>query len=268
MKKSFKRILLVAGVLLLAVMIPLAAMAEQPETEEAAMESEMTTESAAQPEAGRAVIGKGGMKGTTALNTSELTDEQKAAYEDALKLYEDVEDEVLKDLIEAGALTQEDVDAYQKQRDEKSTDSSVDMSNWTAEQYKAYYEARSLSGDERQQAIDKLVESGQLTQAQADALFMGNTSESADIHSKIMQSDASISAINKAFSTLKQAQSTFIKTLSENGIMTRGGGMSIGGNTMGRGGKGQMQNGGMQSSGGKGQAQDNGAQSFGGKGKR
>ncbi|MEA4899618.1 MAG: hypothetical protein VB067_08795 [Christensenellaceae bacterium] len=161
------------------------------------------------------------------LDTGSLTDEQKAAYDSALSLYEQVEDAVLADLITAGIVNQADVDAYMAQRASCKSLAELDQSAWTAEQYKAFYEANAKSGDDRRAAMQDLADAGQLTQAQADALSAQGQS---DLWIKIAQNANTNSTIQNAIATLRQARRTLNGSLRDAGMTNMGrGGMGRGG---------------------------------------
>jgi hypothetical protein len=224
----------------MAVMIPFAAFAQT--TTEAAVTTDATTQATMQ---GRNMGGNGGMPGNNGafsmgtVDTSTLTDEQKTVYEQALALYEGVEDQVLADLVAASVITQADVDTYTALRAAEKTVTDLDQSAWTAAQYKAYYEANAKTGDERKQAMQALADAGQMTQEQADAL--GAQGEN-DLWNTISANAGTNSAIQQALNTIQQARSTMQETLRNADITTSGfgGGMGDG---MGGGMGGNNQNG-------------------------
>lgn len=159
-------------------------------------------------------------------DSSSLTDEQKAAYDSALALYEQVEDAVLADLVTAGVAAQADVDAYIALRTARESLAEIDQSGWTAEQYKAFYEANAKTGDDRKAAMQALADAGQLTQAQADALSAQGQS---DLWNKIAQNVSTNSTIQTAIATLRQARQTLNNSLRDAGIEGMGrGGMGAG----------------------------------------
>jgi hypothetical protein len=90
-----------------------------------------------------------------------------------------------------------------------------DPSGWTAQQYKAYYEANAKTGDERKAAMQALVEAGQLTQVQADALC---AQAQGNLWATIQKNAGTNSAIQTALSTMRQAQRTLSSTLKKAGI--------------------------------------------------
>lgn len=245
-RKQMKKLSVALGALVLAMMLPMAAMAEAATTA-----TEATAATAAQTTTRG---GRGYGKGT---DISSLTDEQKATYEQALKLYEDVEDAVLNDLVASGAVAQADVDAYVQCRSDKKSLNELDQSGWTAEQYKAYYEANAKTGDERKAAMQALADAGQLTQEQANALSSTGTS---DLWQKLLQNANTNSDIQTAMNTLRQASQTMSKTLKDAGIQgvghagfsgqygvknsksTKSSTNSNGKSTQGNTNKGQMQN--------------------------
>jgi hypothetical protein len=173
--------------------------------------------------------GRGGMgrfPGIMNVDTSKLTDEQKATYESALSLYEQVEDAVLKDLVTANVVTQADVDAYAALRTAQKSLSELDQTNWTPDQYKAFYEANTKTGDERKAAMQALADAGQLTQDQANALSaQGGTG----LWAKIAQNANTNSAIQTAVGTMRQALAKFVSTLRDAGIQGMGKGVMFGG---------------------------------------
>ncbi len=154
-----------------------------------------------------------------------LTDEQQVAYDAALATYQQLEDAVLSDLVGSGALAQADVDAHKAQREGQQALGALDMSAWTTDQQKAYYEANAKTGDERKAAFDALVGAGQLTQAQADAL---TATVGDSIWSKLAQNADTNSGVQTALSTLKQAQRTFRQALADAGIEGVGKGFGMG----------------------------------------
>lgn len=246
MKKEFvtkgmkRRIALLA--LVLAMAIPVAALAEA--ATQTAADPNTTTSNTQTADTGTAVsgrmFGRGGAGecgmgdmglGYYGVDTSSFTEEQKTAYDSAVSMYEQVEDAVLQDLVTAGVVTQADADACIAQRSARKSLDEIDQTNWTAEQYKAYYEANAKTGDDRKAAMQALADAGQLTQDQADALSsLGQN----DLWSKILQNADTNSAIQTALSTLRQARQTMNNSLSDAGITTMGkGGMGFG---MGKGG--------------------------------
>ncbi len=198
--------------LVLAAMIPLASMAESATEATPAAGSNTNTAVAAK------MNGRGGMGrflGGFDLDASGLTDEQKAAYDSALTLYEQVEDAVLKDLVTANIVTQSDVDEYIALRTAQKSLGELVKTSWTAEQYKAFYEANAKTGGERKAAMQALSDAGQLTQDQADALSaQGETG----LWAKIAQNATTNSAIQTAIGTMRQALATLTGTLRDAGI--------------------------------------------------
>jgi hypothetical protein len=155
------------------------------------------------------------------VDVSQLTDEQKAVYDSAVALYEQVEDAVLTDLAKANIVTQTDVDDYIALRSAQKSLNELDQTNWTAEQYKAYYEAKLKTGDERKAAMQALADAGQLTKDQASALSaQGETG----LWAKIAQNAGTNSAIQTAISTMRQALATLNSTLRGAGIEGMGNG--------------------------------------------
>ena len=202
--------------LVLAVSIPVLAMAE------------------AAP-AAQSMMGRGGRcygLGGYGLNVSSLTDEQKTTYSNAVALYEQVEDKVLADLVAAGAVTQADVDAYNALRANEKSLAELDPSSWSADQYKAFYEANEKTGDERAAAMQALVTAGQLTQAQADALSAENQD---NLWAKVSQNAGTNSAIQTALETMRQARRTLMSSLRAAGIQGMGKGGMFGGMGFDRG---------------------------------
>lgn len=199
----------------IAAVMPLAALAETTNQESGTADATAGATVQTMP------IGRGSYGFTYGgkLDTSSLTDAQKAAYDSAVTLYEQVEDAVLSDLVSAGVLAQTDVDHHISLRAAQKALSSLVKTSWTAQQYKAYYEANAKTGDEREAAMQALAESGQLTQDQADALSAQGQS---GLWAKLLQNAGTNTAIQTAFSTLRQANSTFIRTLQEAGIQGLG----------------------------------------------
>jgi hypothetical protein len=169
--------------------------------------------------------GIGGL-GCYGVDTSSFTEEQKAAYEGAVALYEQVEDAVLNDLVTGGVVAQADVESYVAQRTARKSLDALDQSGWTADQYKAFYEANAKTGDDRKAAMQALADAGQLTQDQADALSALGQS---DLWAKVTQNANTNSAIQTALSTLRQARQTMNQSLNDAGIAAMGrGGMGAG----------------------------------------
>jgi len=231
--------------LVLAVAIPVLAVAEAA-TQEPAAASDTTTATADTTTGttmqGR-MFGRGGNgygMGGYGLNTSSLTDEQKAAYDSALALYEQVEDKVLADLVTGGVVAQADVDTYTAQRTAQKSLNEIDQSSWTADQYKAFYEANAKTDDERKTAMQALADAGQLTQAQADAL---SAQDGSDLWTTIAQNSSTNSAIQAAITTMQQARQTMNSTLHTAGIEGMGMGKGMfGGFCMDGKGFGQTDN--------------------------
>jgi hypothetical protein len=142
--------------LALAAVIPLASMAENAANTDTALPAGASTNTAvAEQMPGRGMRGcfsggmAGGISGSFQVDASNLTEEQKAAYDSAAALYEQVEDAVLADLVTANVVAKADVDAYITLRTAQKSLAELDKSAWTAQQYKAYYEANARTGDER-----------------------------------------------------------------------------------------------------------------------
>jgi len=206
----------------LAAVIPFTGLAETVAQETApAASTAVATVRAAAPGRG----GHGFAYGSFSLDMSALTEEQKSAYTSAVSLYEQVEDAVLSDLAAAGVVAQSDVDSYIALRTAEKSIASLDQSSWTAQQYKAYYEANAKTGDERKAAMQALVEAGQLTQAQADALSAQGQS---CLWAAIQKNAGTNSVIQTALSTMQQAQRTLSSTLKEAGITGMGKGLMPG----------------------------------------
>lgn len=204
--------------LALAAMVPFAAFAET-------ATGAATTADASAPKQQQRFEGNGRMRGGdfgAMLDVSTLTEEQKAVYDKAVTLYEQVEDAVLADLVTASVVTQADVDTYQANRTAEKALTAIDQSAWTAEQYKAYYEATQKTGDERTAALQALVDAGQLTQAQADA---ENSDHQSSLWDSILQNATTNTAIQTALGTMRQARQTLGKTLRDAGISGLGMGM-------------------------------------------
>jgi len=210
-KQRAKRGALLA--LVLALMIPFSVFAETATATTASATASANTTTAAQtPDFGDNSHMRGG---NSFLDTSSLTDEQKATYNKALTLYEQVEDAVLADLVTAKVVSQANVDQYTALRTAEKSVSDIDQSNWTAAQYKAYYEANEKTGDERTAAFKALVDAGQLNQAQADAL---SADKQTDLWASISQNSSTNSDIQTAMNTMRQARQTLNSTLREAGI--------------------------------------------------
>lgn len=203
----------------LAALLPLVSMAESAAQTTAASGSNANAAVEAKV-SGRGMFGR--FSGTMHVDVSQLTEEQKAAYDSAVALYEQVEDAVLSDLVAANIVTQADVDAYIALRAAQKSLEELDQTNWTAEQYKAYYEANAKTGDERKAAMQALADAGQLTKDQADALSaQGETG----LWAKIAQNANTNTAIQAAVSTMRQAMQTLGSTLRDAGIEGMGKGM-------------------------------------------
>ncbi len=213
-----------AALVALVLAVPVFAMAETAAQTPAlaaqtatAADSTASTATRAQPmDHGRCGFGLGGY----GLNISSLTDKQKAAYLSAVALYEQVEDKVLQDLVTAGVVTQADVDAYATLRANVKSLAELDQSAWTADQYKAFYEANEKTGDKRTAAMQALVTAGQLTQAQADALSARGQD---NLWTKISKNAGTSPAIQSAIQTMRQARKTLVSSLSTAGIQGKGG---------------------------------------------
>ncbi len=174
-------------------------------------------------------------------DTSAMTDEQKTIYEQAVSLYEGVEDAVLGDLVAGNIVTQADADAYKALREAEKSLNDLDQSAWTAEQYKAYYEANAKTGDERKEAMRALADSGLITQAQADALAAQGQD---DLWATVSRNADTNTAIQTALNTLQQARRTMQETLRSAGITTgTGNGNGLGGANPGMGGRPGVSNG-------------------------
>lgn len=201
----------------LAAMIPFAAYAQTNTTGSPAGASSPNAAFAQRSGKGGndARAGGGAMFGNDAVDTSALTEEQKTVYDQATALYEEIEDQVLSDLVSAGVVTQTDVDDYTALRASEKSLTSLDMSAWTAEQYKAYYEAVQETGEERKAAMQALADAGQITQAQADAL---SAQGQGNLWSTISQNASTNSAIQTAMSTMRQAYATYRETLNASDI--------------------------------------------------
>ena len=230
--------------LLVAALVPFAAFAQ---TNNPAISANAdTTAQATMPSGQGSMNGQGNMNNPgrgnnmspnmMATDTQDLTDEQKAVYEKALTLYEQIEDSVLADLVTANVVTQADVDAYIALREADKSLDSLDMSAWTAEQYKGYYEALAQSGDERKVALQALADAGQLTQAQADAI---SAQGQATLWQTLNQNAATNKTIQIAQNTLQQARQAMNATLRDAGITVNGRGNGMNGNMPGPGGNQQ-----------------------------
>lgn len=213
--------------LALALTLPVMAMAE---TSATAADATGAATAQAGPNQGGAMGNR-----PAALDTSTLTDEQKTVYDNAVTLYQQIEADVLADLVASGTVTQADVDAYQALRTNEEALAALDQSSWTAEQYKAYYEATQQTGDARKAAMQALADAGQLTQAQADALAAQGE---ANLWRTLMQNQNTNSNIQTALRTLEQARQTLNQTLRDAGINGLAAEDQLGG--LGRGGMGAM----------------------------
>lgn len=233
-RKGFGAILLV---LALTVAIPFAALA-QTTTPENAVATDATsgatgnsntrpalgnTSNQTQGKARQGVPGQG----RATVDLSALTDAQKEVYTGAVTLMAQVEDAVLADLVKEGVVAQADVEAYTALRAAKQALAALDQSAWTAEQYKAYYEANAKSGEERKAALSALVEAGQLTQEQVTAL---TADQQSDLWAKIRENANTNSAIQSAMNTMQQAQQTMNTTLRKAEIVPAERGMMGGSN--------------------------------------
>ncbi len=215
--KGMRRIGKLLLVLTLAAMVPLVGLAQAGASAADATSSATTPQNAPQaPQSGgQGSTGGGGAKRISALDLSTLTEAQRATYDSALTLYRQIEDAVLADLVAAGVVAQTDVDAYVTMRDASGSLGELDMTAWTAAQYKAYYEALQKTGDDRTAALNALVAAGQLTQAQANAINGANAN---DLWKNLAKNARTNSAIKTALGTLQQAEQTLRKTLRDAGI--------------------------------------------------
>lgn len=204
-------------VLTLAAMLPLAGLAQAAASAVDATASATMPQNGQQNQQGAMQGGPGGgaSKRTGSLDLSTLTEEQRATYDSALTLYRQIEDAVLADLVAAATVTQADVDAYVAMRDAAGPLGELDMSAWTAAQYKAYYEALQKTGDDRTAALDALVTAGQLTQAQANAINGVNAN---DLWKTLAKNARTNSTIKTAMETLRLAEKTLRQTLRDAGI--------------------------------------------------
>lgn len=214
--KGIRRVGKLLLVLTLIAMLPLTGLAQAGASAADATSSATTPQNGPQTQQGGSQGGTGGgAKRINALDLSTLTQEQRATYDSALTLYRQIEDAVLADLVAAAAVTQTDVDAYVAMRNASGSLGELDMSAWTAAQYKAYYEALQKTGDDRTAALNALVAAGQLTQTQADAI---NGTNASDLWENLAQNARTNSAIKTALGTLQQAEQTLRKTLRDAGI--------------------------------------------------
>jgi len=143
------------------------------------------------------------------------TEEQAAAYDAALAVYQDAEVAVLNDLAAAGVVAQADVDAYVSARDAKASLDAIDKSGWTAEESKAFKAAQKMTGDERKAAFDSMAEQGLITSGQADALTaMGK----AGLWQDIMKNQKDNADVQAALATMREARETFNQSLRDAGI--------------------------------------------------
>ena len=231
-RKTLRGILPISLAVIVAVLLPFSSLAET-----ASVNSNTATDATTQATAPNAQDGNGmentpseggkGMGNSPAqagnapamtdytVDTSNLTDEQNTIYTQAVTLYEQVEDEVLSDLVTAGVVAQADVDTYTALRAAQKTLTDIDKTAWTAQQYKAYYEANAKTGDDRKTAMQALADSGLITQAQADALASENESS---LWSTISKNAETNSEIQTALSTMRQAAQTMSETLKNAGI--------------------------------------------------
>jgi hypothetical protein len=216
--------------LVLAAMIPLASMAESSTQSLLAAAAGNTDTAVEAKAAGHGRLSR--FAGSLHVDVSQLTDEQKAAYDSAVALYEQVEDAVLTDLITANIVTQADVDEYIALRSAQKSLNELDQTNWTAKQYKDYYEANTKTGDERKAAMQALADAGQLTADQAKALSVqGETG----LWAKIAQNASTNPAIQTAIGTMRQALATLNSTLRDAGIEGMGNGLMFDGFNNGAG---------------------------------
>ena len=188
------------------------------------------------------------------VDRANLTDEQKSMYDQALTDYAATEDKCLNELVAAGDITQEAVDAFITMRQTQGAMASLDMASWDQAQQQAFQAAMTAEGDERTSAFDALVSSGQLTEAQADAFGnmqgsvnrrierpegeapegaqegnrrirnaeagdgdMNRRSTNSDIWTQIMGMDQT-DAIQAALTEIQAAQGAFSETLNGAGI--------------------------------------------------
>ncbi|HNW85398.1 MAG TPA: hypothetical protein PLP25_09095 [Candidatus Limiplasma sp.] len=231
-----KNLAATALAVLLAAAIPFAAMAETA-TGTATAAADATSTATSQAMTGNA-MGFGRGQGRGAVDLSSLTDDQKTVYNNAVSLYEQIEDAVLADLVNAGVVTQADVDSYTALRKAEKSLSDMDQSAWTAAQLKAYYEATQKTGDDRKAAMQALADAGQLTQDQADALSAENQT---NLWATIQQNSSTNTAIQTALSTMQQAREAMTQTLRSAGINGTVDSMGMGGMNGQQPGNGQGQ---------------------------
>lgn len=167
----------------------------------------------------RPMDGRGRMnadgQGIYGLDTSTMTEAQKTAYDTAIAQYETTEDAVLAELVTAGKLTQEQVDAHKAHRAAQKMMGSIARATWTQAQSDALDDAYAKTGDERVQALQALVTAGQLTQEQADVLAAG---EQSDLWQTAFQNDED-TALETALDTMRAARDTMQDALRDAGIL-------------------------------------------------
>lgn len=233
---GIRRIATLGGALALAVALPLGALAEVAEpttpTAQAASQAASNMGIGANPRMPQAPTlaarsGFGIRDFGIGTGTGNLTEAQKAAYQDALNAYVAAEDEQLANLVGAGVLTQDEADACKAQRANRQLLGEIDMSNWSSDQMTALKEAFAKPDEERAQALAALATVGQLTQAQADAL-----NALADGQASVWQqiSGQTDDATLDALDAMQHAQLSYMQALERAGIGgDRGGKGGIGG---------------------------------------
>ncbi len=108
---------------------------------------------------------------------AELTEEQRAALEQAQTAQEEAYKAFLAELVTAGIVTQAELDAYNRIAAQRKIAGDIDTMQWTLEKNMTLREALAKSGKEKQDALAAFVTEELLTQEQADALLASTTTE-------------------------------------------------------------------------------------------
>jgi len=104
--------------------------------------------------------------------SSNWTDEQKAVWEKAQADWEAACQVYLGKLVDAGVLTQGELDSYNRVQTRQKIVAGIDMMQWTMAQVIAYRKALAETGAGRKTALEAFETDGLLTQDQVSALIV------------------------------------------------------------------------------------------------
>ncbi len=155
----------------------------------------------------------------TATAAATLTNEEKQqARQAARSTYDAAVDEVLTEMVTAGALTQEAVDSYHALRDAERLVEQIDTSSWTLDQVTAFRQAISGSGV-NETTLAGLISQGALTQADADAIKKAYDSDRVTLTALINKVDTS-KATQAMITQLQDARKAYAQALADAGIVS------------------------------------------------